>query len=295
MGARAVACASTGNTSASLAAYAALADIPALIFIPAGKIAAGKLAQALAYGAHTIQIQGDFDDAMNLVREVCNELGIYLLNSLNPFRLEGQKSIVFEILQGFGWQPPDWIVLPAGNLGNTAAFGKALYEAQQLGLIERIPRIAAVQAAGASPFYQSYQNNFAERKTVKAETIATAIRIGNPVSYERAVRTLGWTDGLVTAVNDNEIMDAKAMIDSVGIGCEPASAASVAGIQKLIVEGVIKPEETVVGILTGNLMKDPAATVDYHTGNWPNAQFANAPIQIEASLDAVRNILEQRL
>jgi threonine synthase len=232
---------------------------------------------------------------MNLVREVCNELGIYLLNSLNPFRLEGQKSIVFEILQGFGWQPPDWIVLPAGNLGNTAAFGKALYEAQQLGLIERIPRIAAVQAAGASPFYQSYQNNFAERKTVKADTIATAIRIGNPVSYERAIRTLGWTNGLVTAVNDNEIMDAKAMIDGVGIGCEPASAASVAGIQKLITKGVIKPEETVVGILTGNLMKDPGATVDYHTGNWPQAQFANAPIQIEASLDAVRNVLEQRL
>jgi threonine synthase len=295
MGARAVACASTGNTSASLAAYAALADIPALIFIPEGKIAAGKLAQALAYGAHTIQIQGDFDDAMNLVRQVCNELGIYLLNSLNPFRLEGQKSIVFEILQGFAWQPPDWIVLPAGNLGNTAAFGKALYEAQQLGLIERIPRIAAVQAAGASPFYQSYQNSFAERKTVKADTIATAIRIGNPVSYERAVRTLGWTEGLVTAVNDNEIMDAKAMVDGVGIGCEPASAASVAGVQKLIAESVIKPEETVVGILTGNLMKDPGATVDYHTGNWPQAQFANSPIQIEAGLDAVRTVLEQRL
>jgi threonine synthase len=295
MGARAVACASTGNTSASLAAYAALANIPALIFIPEGKIAAGKLAQALAYGAHTIQIQGDFDDAMNLVQQVCNELGIYLLNSLNPFRLEGQKSIVFEILQGFNWQPPDWIVLPAGNLGNTAAFGKALYEAQQLGLIERIPRIAAVQAAGSSPFYQSYQNNFAERKTVKADTIATAIRIGNPVSYERAIRTLGWTDGLVTAVDDNEIMDAKAMVDGVGIGCEPASAASVAGIQKLIAEGIIKSEETVVGILTGNLMKDPGATVDYHTGNWPKAQFANSPIQIEAGLDAVRNVLEERL
>jgi threonine synthase len=271
MGARAVACASTGNTSASLAAYAALANIPALIFIPAGKIAAGKLAQALAYGAQTLQIQGDFDDAMKLVQQVCNDMGIYLLNSLNAFRLEGQKSIVFEILQGFRWQPPDWIVLPAGNLGNTAAFGKALYEAQQLGLVERIPRIAAVQAEGASPFYQSYQANFAERKTVKAQTIATAIRIGNPVSYERAIRTLGWTDGLVISVTDDEIMDAKAMIDSVGIGCEPASAASVAGIRQLIANGVIKPAETVVGILTGNLLKDPTATVDYHTGAWPNA------------------------
>jgi threonine synthase len=202
MGATAVACASTGNTSASLAAYAARAGIPALIFIPQGKIAAGKLAQALAYGAHTLQIQGDFDDAMNLVQDVCHQLGVYLLNSLNPFRLEGQKSIVFEILQGFQWQPPDWIVLPAGNLGNTAAFGKALYEAQQLGLIDKIPRIAAIQAAGASPFYQSFQHNFAERVSMKASTVATAISIGNPVSYPRAIRTLGWTHGLVASVTD---------------------------------------------------------------------------------------------
>jgi threonine synthase len=295
LGARAVACASTGNTSASLAAYAALANIPALIFIPSGKIAAGKLAQALAYGAYTLQIQGDFDDAMNLVQQVCNEMGVYLLNSLNPFRLEGQKSIPLEILQGFNWQAPDWIVLPAGNLGNTAAFGKALYEAQQLGLVDKIPRIAAVQAAGASPFYRSYQVNFAEHHTMKAETIATAIRIGNPVSYERAIRTLKWTDGIVTSVTDDEIMDAKAMVDGVGIGCEPASAAAVAGARKLIAEGVIQPHETIVGILTGNLLKDPGATVDYHTGTWANAQFANAPVQIGAELSKVRRVIEQRL
>ncbi len=295
MEARAVACASTGNTSASLAAYAARAGIPGLIFIPSGKIAAGKLAQGLAYGAHTLQIQGDFDDAMNLVRQVCNELDIYLLNSLNPFRLEGQKSIVFEILQGFNWQPPAWIVLPAGNLGNTAAFGKALYEAQQLGLIDRIPRIAAIQAKGASPFYQSFQTNFAERKTVKANTVASAISIGNPVSYSRAIRTLEWTNGLVASVNDDEIMNAKAIVDKSGIGCEPASAASVAGTRKLIAAGVIKPDETVVGILTGNVLKDPAATVDYHTGHWPQAEAANAPIQVELSLAAVQKELEKRL
>jgi threonine synthase len=295
VGAKAVACASTGNTSASLAAYAAKADIPALIFIPAGKIAAGKLAQALAYGAHTIQIQGDFDDAMRLVRQVCNKMGIYLLNSLNPFRLEGQKSIVFEILQGFRWQPPDWIVLPAGNLGNTAAFGKALYEARQLGLVDRIPRIAAVQAEGASPFYQSFKIDFAKQKTMKPETIASAIRIGKPVSYPRAVRTLGWTNGVVTAVTDAEIMDAKAIIDGAGIGCEPASAASVAGTRKLIAQGVIKPDETIIGILTGNLLKDPAATVDYHTGVWSNAQFANAPVQLEPDLATVEKELERRL
>lgn len=295
LGAKAVACASTGNTSASLAAYAALAGIPAFIFIPAGKIATGKLAQALAYGAQTLQVQGDFDDAMRLVRQVCDDMGVYLLNSLNPFRLEGQKSIVFELLQGFRWQPPDWIVLPAGNLGNTAAFGKALYEAQQLGLIDRVPRIAAVQAAGASPFYQSYLGNFTERKTIKAETIATAIRIGNPVSYERAIRTLGWTNGLVTAVSDDEIMDAKAMVDKAGIGCEPASAASVAGVRQLVAKGVIGPDETVIGILTGHLLKDPTATVDYHTGVWPNAQFANPPIQVEPELAAVRRVIEKRL
>lgn len=294
MGARAVACASTGNTSASLAAYAAHADIPAFIFIPAGKkIAVGKLAQALAYGAYTLQIEGDFDDAMRLVRQVCDEMGVYLLNSLNPFRLEGQKSIVFEILQGFGWQPPDWIVLPAGNLGNTAAFGKALYEAQQLGLVDRIPRIAAIQAEGASPFYQSYQVNFAERKSMKADTVATAIGIGSPVSYERAIRTLRWTDGVVTTVNDREIMDAKAIVDGAGIGCEPASAASVVGTRKLVAEGVIKPGETVVGILTGNLLKDSDATVDYHTGRWPEAQYANAPAPVEPTLEAVKQVLEK--
>ena len=295
MGAKAVACASTGNTSASLAAYAALAGIPAFIFIPAGKIAAGKLAQALAYGAHTLQIEGDFDDAMALVREVCNELGVYLLNSLNPFRLEGQKSIVFEILQGFAWQPPDWLVLPAGNLGNTAAFGKALYEAKTLGLIDRMPRLALIQAEGASPFYQSFLTEFSERKTMKAETVATAIRIGNPVSYERAIRTLEWTNGTVTTVTDDEIMTAKAIIDSAGIGCEPASAASVAGTRRLVAEGTIKPHETVVGILTGTLLKDPATTVDYHTGGWPKAQFANPPVQVEGTLAAVAKVIEGRL
>ena len=295
MGAQAVACASTGNTSASLAAYAALAGIPALIFIPAGKIAAGKLAQALAYGAQTLQIQGDFDDAMALVRQLCDELGVYLLNSLNPFRLEGQKSIVLEILQGFQWQSPDWIVLPAGNLGNSAAFGKALYEAQQLGLVDKIPRIVAVQAEGASPFYQSYLTNFTERKTVKAQTIATAIRIGNPVSYERAIRTLEWTNGLVATVTDQEIMDAKAMVDGAGIGCEPASGAAVAGVRKLIASDVIKPDETVVAILTGNLLKDPTATVDYHTGGWPEAKYANPPVQVAAEIAAVRRVIETRL
>jgi threonine synthase len=293
LGARAVACASTGNTSASLAAYAALAGIPAIVFIPAGKIAAGKLAQALAYGAHTLQVAGDFDAAMQLVRQVCDQLNVYLLNSLNPFRLEGQKSIVFEIVQGFRWQPPDWIVLPAGNLGNTAAFGKALYELNQLGLIERVPRVAAVQAAGANPFYQSFQNGFRERVTVQADTVATAIRIGAPVSYERAIRTMGWTEGLVTQVSDAEIMDAKAIVDGVGIGCEPASAAAVAGARKLAAEGVIRRDQSVVAVLTGNLLKDPMATVAYHTGEWPDAAAANFPVSVEADMAGVQKVIEE--
>ena len=292
LGARAVACASTGNTSASLAAYAALAGIPAIVFIPTGKIAAGKLAQALAYGAHTLQVDGDFDDAMRLVRRVCDELDVYLLNSLNPFRLEGQKSIVFEIVQGFRWQPPDWIVLPAGNLGNTAAFGKAMYELKQLGLTDRMPRIASVQAAGANPFYQSYRSGFETRSAVQAETIATAIRIGAPVSHERAVRAMRWTDGLVTQVSDAEIMDAKAMVDGVGIGCEPASAAAVAGVRKLVAEGMIRPDQRVVAILTGNLLKDPGATVGYHTGQWEDATYANRPQAVAGNLEAVRQVIE---
>jgi threonine synthase len=196
-------------------------------------------------------------------------------------------------VQGFRWRPPDWIVLPAGNLGNTAAFGKALYELQQLGLIDRVPRVAAVQAAGANPFYQSFRNDFRKRISVQAETVATAIRIGVPVSYERAIRTMGWTEGLVTQVSDAEIMDAKAMVDGVGVGCEPASAAAVAGTRKLVAEGTIRTDQTVVAVLTGNLLKDPAATVAYHTGEWPDAAYANRPLSVPAEMDAVRKVIEE--
>ena len=187
IGATAVACASTGNTSASLAAYASQAGLPALVLVPLEGVASGKLAQALAYGARTILVRGDFDDCQRLVEQASNELGVYLLNSINPFRIEGQKTIVLELLQQLSWDPPDWIVLPAGNLGNTAAFGKALREAQEWGLISRRPRLAAVQASGAAPFVRSFDEGFAQRHRVKADTVATAIRIGNPASYDRAV------------------------------------------------------------------------------------------------------------
>lgn len=290
LGCRAVACASTGNTSASLAAYGAMAGLAVIVFVPQGEIAFGKLAQALAYGARTLQVRGDFDDAMRLVRRACDELGIYLLNSLNPFRLEGQKSIVFEALQQLRWEVPDWVVLPAGNLGNTSAFGKALWELKELGLIERMPRLAAVQASGANPFYRSFVGGFERRERVEAYTLATAIRIGDPVSYPRAVRALRWTDGLVTEVSDEEIMDAKAQVDAAGIGCEPASAAAVAGTKRLVEEGIIERGDTVVAILTGHLLKDPRATVDYHLGRLEGiaSAHANRPVAIEPTLEAVQ-------
>src|SRR5450759_3849633 len=197
LGAQAVACASTGNTSASLASYAAQAGMRAIVFLPSGKISAGKLAQTLAYGALCLQVRADFDAAMRLVREACDRLGIYLLNSINPFRIEGQKTIVWELLQDLSWNAPDWIVLPAGNLGNTSAFGKALREARTAGWIDRIPRLAAIQAAGANPFYRSFTEAFATRHRVTAETVASAIRIGDPVSYEKAVTAIRETRGLV--------------------------------------------------------------------------------------------------
>jgi threonine synthase len=259
LGARAVACASTGNTSASLAAYAAQAGLPGIVFVPAGKVASGKLAQTLAYGARCLQVRGDFDAAMRLVREACDALGIYLVNSINPFRIEGQKTIVWELLQDLDWEPPDWIVVPAGNLGNTSAFGKALREARAWGWIARLPRLAAVQASGADPFYRSFSEGFARRHRVAAETVASAIRIGDPVSHERAVAAIRATAGVVTAVSDEELMAAKRRIDGMGIGCEPASATTLAGVERLRREATIGAGERVVCVLTGHLLKDPEA------------------------------------
>ncbi len=292
LGASAVACASTGNTSASLASYAAQAGIPCFVFVPEGKIASGKLAQTLAYGAVTLQIRGDFDAAMKLVQEVCARLNIYLLNSVNPFRIEGQKTIAFELLQQLYWEPPDWIVLPAGNLGNTAAFGKALLEARELGLISKLPRLAPIQATGANPFYQSYATSFTERFNVQADTVATAIKIGNPVSYERARKAVRETGGVVAEVSDSAILEAKAVIDRAGIGCEPASAASIAGARLLVESAVIKPTERVVAILTGHILKDTETTVNYHVGD---GLYANHPHVVEARFHNVQATLEKYL
>lgn len=291
IGATGVACASTGNTSASLASYAAQAGIPGLVFVPAGNIALGKLAQTLGYGARTLLVRGDFDACLTLVQQVSRELGVYLLNSINPWRIEGQKTIVFELLQQLGWDAPDFLVLPAGNLGNTAAFGKALREAWALGLINRMPRVVSVQAAGAAPFALGYAEQFAAKRTVKAETVATAIKIGDPASWDRGVRTIRETHGIVLAVSDEDILAAKRAIDQSGVGCEPASAASIAGVKVLVERGVITSSHRVVALLTGHVLKDPGILVDLH--QHPDQPGANPPMEIDADVRAVEKILQR--
>lgn len=319
IGAGRAACASTGNTSASLAAYCSVTRLMrAVIFIGSGKISYGKLSQALDYGALTVQIAGDFDDAMARVQEVSKELNIYLVNSVNPFRLEGQKTIMYRVLEALGWQVPDWIVVPGGNLGNSSAFGKAFYELKQLGLIDRLPRLAVINAAGANTLYQLYEQQGvrwqagaldlaeidafyaqmdAQRR--RADTIASAIEINRPVNLHKCLRALEWCDGVVREATDQEILDAKAQVGAGGLGCEPASAASVAGARALRQEGVIAPSDRVVCILTGHQLKDPTATVAYHTTDQQKfnevlgsrgvrrASYANRAVQVPNQIDEI--------
>ena len=291
-----VACASTGNTSASMASYAAQAKMQGIIFLQNQQIALGKLAQGIAFGATCLQVNADFDRNMELVHQASERLGIYLLNSINPFRLEGQKSIMFEALQQLRWHVPDWIVVPGGNLGNSSAFGKGLLEMLQVGLIDRLPRLAIIQAEGANPLYRHFSNGFRQFEAVNAETIATAIKIGNPVNLQKAIRALEWTNGVVEQVSDQQIMDAKAIIDGVGIGCEPASACSVAGAKKLAERGIIKRGESVLGVLTGHILKDPEATIDYHADQLPrlSPQHRNAMLRVDDDLDAIVKVLGDR-
>jgi threonine synthase len=276
-----------------MAAYAAQAGLPALVLVPAEGVATGKLAQTLAYGARTLLVRGDFDDCLRLLQEAQERLGVYLLNSINPFRIEGQKTIILELLQQLSWQAPDWIVFPAGNLGNTAAFGKALREARQWGLISRLPRLAAVQAAGAAPFVRSFEEGFRQRYRVKADTIATAIRIGDPASYERAVTAIKETNGVVLSVADADLLEAKAGIDVSGVGCEPASAASIAGLRALRRRGTIGRSESVVGILTGHILKDPDVLLRQHQRTESPPPWANPPREIEANIAQVERMLRE--
>ena len=319
VGASRAACASTGNTSASLALYCSVTRLMrAVIFIGSGKISYGKLSQALDYGALTVQINGDFDDAMARVQEVSKQLGIYLVNSVNPFRLEGQKTIMFRVLEALRWEVPDWIVVPGGNLGNSSAFGKAFHELHKLGLIDRIPRLAVINAAGANTLYELFErrglrwnggapdtkiasNYYDEMDAEKrrASTIASAIEINRPVNLYKCLRALQWCDGVVREATDQQILDAKAQVGAGGLGCEPASAASVAGVKLLIDEGVIGPDERVVCILTGHQLKDPTATVAYHTTDQEQfnkvlgsrgvrrAAFANRAVAVPNNLDEI--------
>jgi threonine synthase len=294
VGAARAVCASTGNTSASVALYSAVdGRIPAAVLVGSGKIAYGKLAQALDFGVRVVQVQGDFDACMKRVKEVARELKIYLMNSLNPFRLEGQKTIMYRILEGLRWEVPDWLVVPGGNLGNASAFGKAFKELHEVGLIPRMPRLAVINAAGADTLYRLVREEkiawnggrvddgriaaFYERMDAegrRARTLASAIEINRPVNLKKCLRAIEWTGGTVEKVTDQEILDAKARVGAGGFGCEPASAASVAGARKLRAAGVIGPSDRVACVLTGHALKDPHATVAYHT--MTDAQLAKA-------------------
>jgi threonine synthase len=322
-GAKHAACASTGNTSASLAIFASTTQMfRTIVFVGSGKIAYGKLSQALDFGAKTLQLLGDFDDAMQQVQAVCRSERIYLCNSLNPFRLEGQKAILFRILESLRWDVPDWIIVPGGNLGNTSAFGKALAELKQLGLIDRIPRLAIINATGANTLFQLYEERglrwssgrpdaaiidafYAEmeRGARRATTLATAIQINRPVNLKKALRALDITDGVVRQVSDQEILDAKAQVGAGGFGCEPASAASVAGVRLLRSEGVIAAGDRVVCILTGHQLKDPTTTVAYHAADAEqfekvfgsqgvhSARYANRPVIVENNLGKILDVI----
>ncbi len=300
LGMRRVACVSTGNTSASMAAYAALAGIEALIFIPHGNISYGKLAQALEYGARTFQVEANFDQILALVRVLAERLGIYLLNSINPFRIEGQKTIMAELLDQRDWSVPDWIVLPGGNLGNTSAFGKALRELKQWGFIDKLPRLAVIQAAGAAPFFDLFHSASHGHLNAVAhpETLATAIKIGDPVSWPKALKEVSESQGAVEKVSEQEIADAKAVIGMSGIGCEPASAATLAGIRKLTAAGVMRRDADVVAVLTGNLLKDPDYIYRYHTGQLEapgggpiQPTFGNRPVIVPNDPEKIAGLL----
>ena len=298
-GFRWVACASTGNTSASMAAYAARANMRSLVLIPDGQISWGKLSQSLDYGALTCQLRTDFDGCLGLLTELVREKPVYLLNSVNPYRIEGQKTAAIELLEQLAWQPPDHIIVPGGNLGNSSAIGKALLEMHELKLIPRLPKLSIIQAEGANPFYRAvHEFKGAKLEPMTADTMATAIRIGNPASWKKALKVLRATGGQVEQVSELEIAEAKAEIGADGIGCEPASAVTLAGLKKLRAAGFVKPNEFVVLILTGHLLKDPDFTIKFHRGELfegtPDERHAirtkslqRAPIVLDADLGSV--------
>ncbi len=308
VGAKSCACASTGNTSASVALYAHHCGLKCTVFVGSGRIAFGKLSQAMDYGALTIQVLGDFDDCMRQVQAVCSRLGLYLLNSLNPFRLEGQKTIMYRIIEALGWEVPDWIIVPGGNLGNSSAFGKAFYELKQLGLIDRIPRMAIVNSTGAATLADlvnnrklSWNNGRVEQKIIddyyadlaarnfSPHTCASAIEIAHPVNLKKSLRAIDICNGVVLAVTDEEICDAKAIVGKFGLGCEPASAATIAGLKHLVTDGIVDSNQRVACVLTGHLLKDPDLTVNYHKDRL--GRFSNRPVEVPNDLDEIIKLI----
>lgn len=303
-----VACASTGNTSAAMAAYAARAGLRSMVLIPEGKIAWGKLSQSMDYGSMTVQLRTDFDGCVRVLTEIVKRAPVYLLNSVNPYRLEGQKTPAFEICEQMDWQMPQHVIVPGGNLANCSALGKGFAELKQLGFIQRVPKISVVQAEGANPLVRSMEASGGEAlEPVVAETRASAIRIGNPASWKKAVRILRATGGAVEQVTEAEIALAKAEIGAEGIGCEPASAVTLAGLKKLVKRGFVGPEETAVLLLTGHTLKDSEYTMLYHRGELlRNEEMAGAsretlaehaalrkePVALDADVDEVLRLLE---
>jgi threonine synthase len=300
-GFRWVACASTGNTSASMAAYAARGGMRSVVLIPEGQVSWGKLSQALDYGAVTCQLKTDFDGCMRVLNEVVQRMPVCLLNSVNPYRLEGQKTAAIELLEQFNWEAPDHIVVPGGNLGNSSALGKACLEMRELGLISRLPKLSIIQAEGANPLVRAMRENGGKKLSpMRADTMATAIRIGNPASWKKAVRVLEATCGTVEQVSEIEIALAKAEIGADGIGCEPASAVTLAGLKKLVKQGFVKCNESVVLILTGHMLKDPDFTIKFHRGDlFPDKkdeaailkEQQRAPIVLDANVETVLKVL----
>ncbi len=306
-----VACASTGNTSAAMAAYAARAGLKSIVFIPEGKIAWGKLSQSMDYGALTVQLKTDFDGCVKILTELVRKFPIYLLNSVNPYRLEGQKTPAFEMVEQLEWQVPEHVIVPGGNLANGAALGKGFAEMKHLGLISRVPKISVVQASGANPLYRAMQEWNGERlEPVVAETRASAIRIGSPASWKKTVEVLRAAGGWVEEATEQEIALAKAQIGAEGIGCEPASAVTLAGLKKFVAQGKITREERVVILLTGHTLKDSEYTIKYHRGELlrddelagatgeeraEHTALLRPPVVLDADVDVVMRELETRM
>ncbi|MEA3340083.1 MAG: threonine synthase, partial [Chloroflexota bacterium] len=293
---RVVACASTGDTSAALAAYAAAAGIPAVILLPRGKVSTAQLVQPIANGALVLALDADFDGCMAIVQKLTTDPTIYLANSMNSLRIEGQKTVGIEIVQQFDWEAPDWIVIPAGNLGNVSALGKGLLMMKELGLIDRLPRIACTQAANANPLYLSYRAGFEEYRPVEARrTAATAIRIGAPVSYERAVKVLKAFDGVVEQASEDELANAAARADRAGLYCCPQTGVALAALFKLVERGNVRPDDRVVVISTAHGLKFTGFKVDYHEETLKDvvARHANPPLELPASIDAVNEAIDR--